>query len=492
MRRLLSVAVDPEIISLAGGLPATDRLPVDGFLDCLQAVVDREGSRALQYSPMYNSLQEALAGFMRAKGVECQSEQILITSGSQQGLAILSRLFLDPGDPAVVEEVTFAGTQQISAGRGAEIRTVPTDWDTGVDVEALEQAFRGPERPRLAVLMPDFHNPLGVCISGEKRAQIARLATQYNVPVVEDDPYSSLRFAGEPIPPLKAYDRGDHIIYQGSLSKIIAPAVRMGWMIAPLELLPKITVIRESLDLETSGLLQRAVAEFLMRAGFEDHLAKLTATYHERCGALLAALEDQHRAEVGGIVADVDPSPAQGAVTKKAPAEDGDGGVLAMDLAIDADQEQLAGDLRVEGSGGDVGDGLVGAASETAVADLAVTAFAVGLPQPVELVQRQQLGARRHQLAHLENIQGRHHVTQAGKGFDQVFLLQTEKNLPQGRAADRKPGHKIFFIQNFSWGHAVGDNSATQFIVRFFFGHYHFTWLYIAHRCCYRFQRPTC
>lgn len=292
MRRLLSVAVDPEIISLAGGLPATDRLPADGFLDCLQAVLDREGSRALQYSPMYEPLRGALADFMDAKGVECQPEQILITSGSQQGLAILSRLFLDPGDPAVVEQVTFTGTQQITAGRGAEIRTVPTDWETGVELEALEQAFRLPERPRLAVLMPDFHNPLGVCISEEKRARIAQLAGQHGVPVIEDDPYSSLRFDGGPIPPLKAYDRADHIIYLGSFSKILAPAVRMGWMVAPLELMPQITVIRESLDLETSGLLQRAVAEFLMGAGFTDHLAKLTATYRQRCGALLAALED--------------------------------------------------------------------------------------------------------------------------------------------------------------------------------------------------------
>ena len=131
-----------------------------------------------------------------ARGVDCSPDQVFITNGAQQGLTILSRLFLDPGAPAVIEAVTFTGIQQVTAGRGAVVRTVPTDLTTGVDVDALEAAFRREPKPRLAVIIPDFHNPLGVSLTIEKRIRIAELAARYGVPVIEDDPYSSLRFEG--------------------------------------------------------------------------------------------------------------------------------------------------------------------------------------------------------------------------------------------------------------------------------------------------------
>ncbi len=218
---------------------------------------------------------------MRARGVACEPEQVFITNGAQQGLTILSRLFLDPGQPAVIEAVTFTGIQQVTAGRGAVVRTVPTDLASGIDVDALEEAFHRAPRPRLAVVIPDFHNPLGVSLTLEKRQRIAELAARYRVPVIEDDPYSALRFEGQPLPPIKAFDEAGVVFYVGSFSKMLAPSLRLGWIVAPAELAAQVTVLRESIDLESSTLIQRAVSLFVERGLMEAHLARL-----QRCQPL--------------------------------------------------------------------------------------------------------------------------------------------------------------------------------------------------------------
>ncbi|MEZ4771191.1 MAG: PLP-dependent aminotransferase family protein [Caldilineales bacterium] len=281
MRELLKLAARPDVISLAGGLPASDLLPQAELSECVEAVLRRDGARALQYSPMDEALRRWICESMRARGVACQPEQVHITNGAQQGLAILSRLFLDPGQPAVIEAVTFTGIQQVTAGRGAAVRTVPTDLSTGLDVAALEEAFRREPRPRLAVVIPDFHNPLGVSLTVEKRRRVAELAARYRVPVVEDDPYSALRFAGEPRPPVKAFDEAGAVLYVGSFSKMLAPALRLGWIVAPAALAAQITVLRESIDLESSTLIQRAVSLFVERGLMDGHLARFNAA--NRC-----------------------------------------------------------------------------------------------------------------------------------------------------------------------------------------------------------------
>jgi len=297
MRDLLRFAVDPEIISLAGGLPASEYLPVSELGECLTTVLARDGARAMQYSPMIGPLRSWIADFMCARGVSCTADEIFITNGNQHGLAILSRLFLDPGEPAVIEEVTFTGIHQVTCGRGAAVRSVPTDLESGVDVEALETAFRDSPHPRMAVLVTDFHNPLGVSISPESRSRVAALAAEHGVPVIEDDPYAPLRFRGDPVPPIKAYDEAGMVFYLGSFSKMLAPALRLGWIVAPAELMPKITTLRESFDLESSTLYQRAVTEFLVRGLLDGHLERIGAAHRERCDTLLGAL-GEHLADI--------------------------------------------------------------------------------------------------------------------------------------------------------------------------------------------------
>ncbi len=290
MRDLIRLIADPSILSLAGGLPADEFLPTEAIQDCMKTVLERDGGRALQYGASYMPLRAWIADYMQGKGVECTPEQVFITNGNQQGLAILSRLFLSANSTAVTESIIFTGIQQITAGRGAEVITVPTDFETGIDVDALEEAFK--TSPQLAVLIPDFHNPLGVSINAEKRQIIAELAAKYRVPIVEDDPYSALRFEGDMLPPIKAYDEANMVFYLGSFSKMLAPALRLGWMIAPKSLLPQITTLRESLDLESSTLMQRTVAEFLSRGLLDAHLSQLNDANHKRCDVLLSSLDE--------------------------------------------------------------------------------------------------------------------------------------------------------------------------------------------------------
>lgn len=290
LRELLAHAVDPAIISLATGLPASECLPIEDFRHSLNTVLEWQGARAMQYSPQYVPLREWLAGYMQSRGVACTPQQVVITNGCEQGLNILSRLFLDHGDSAVIEAATFTGVKMATAGRGVIVHTLPTNLETGADIDALEAALKQAPRPRLIILIPDFHNPLGVSISAEKRQRAAQLAAEYGVPLVEDDPYSPLRFAGEVPLPIKAHDEGEMVFYLGSFSKMLAPAVRLGWLVAPQELTPQIAALRESMDLESSALMQRAVYDFLQRGLLEPHLERLNATNRERCAALMTAL----------------------------------------------------------------------------------------------------------------------------------------------------------------------------------------------------------
>ncbi|MGH2523315.1 MAG: PLP-dependent aminotransferase family protein, partial [Anaerolineales bacterium] len=297
MRDLIALANSLDVISFAGGLPAADHLPHEQVRACLDAVLAREGARALQYGPPYLPLREWIAGYMQQRGVACSVENIFITNGAQQGLELIAKLLLDPGEPAALESLTFTGIGQAMSGHGAAVRSLPMDLETGVDVDALEAALAREPRPRLGVVIPDFHNPLGVTLPREKRIRIAGLAARYRVPIVEDDPYSLLRYEGEMLPPIKAFDEAGMILYLGSFSKMLAPAMRLGWLVAPAEVASKLTVLRESIDLESSQLLQRTATEFLTRGYLEPHLAELNAANRERRDALFAALDR----ELGGL-----------------------------------------------------------------------------------------------------------------------------------------------------------------------------------------------
>ena len=290
MRDLIALASRPEVISFAGGLPAADCLPLEEIETCLDAVLTTEGRRALQYGPPYQPLREWIAELMRGRGVACDVENVFITNGAQQALEILARLLVDPGAPAVVEALTFTGIGQVMQAHGAALRTAALDLTDGVDPADLERALTAGGPARVAAVIPDFHNPTGASLPPASRPALAQAAARTGVPLIEDDPYSLLRYAGETRPPIKAYDEAGLVFYIGSFSKIGAPALRLGWIVAPRALVPRLMVLRESLDLESSQLLQRVAYELARRGYLAAHVQKLNDTNRVRRDAMLSAL----------------------------------------------------------------------------------------------------------------------------------------------------------------------------------------------------------
>jgi 2-aminoadipate transaminase len=297
MRELMPLTTRPDIISFAGGLPAPDLFPVEDYQACIDRVLTTEGKRAMQYGPPFAPLKDSIVHLMKLRGVDVKADEVFITNGAQQGLSVVSQLLLNPDSPVIVEQIAFTGVGQVIAERNAMPLTVGTDLDRGIDVDNVEYLLKLTGQVRAIIELPDFHNPLGVSIAAENRTRLVALSFQYRTPIIEDDPYGLLRYEGENIPPLKAHDVDGGIIYLGSFSKILAPGLRLGWMIVPLAALGKLTVIKESQDLETSQLTQRAVTEFIQRGLFDAHLQKLKAAYAIRRTAMLDALDREFPVE---------------------------------------------------------------------------------------------------------------------------------------------------------------------------------------------------
>ena len=231
IREILKVTQRPEVISFAGGLPSPTSFPVDLIREKTDELLRERGRGILQYSTSegYNPLREAIASHMGEKGVQVTKEDILILSGSQQGIDLVGKTFLDPGDGVIVEEPTYLAALQIFRSYQANFIPVPGD-EAGIDLVALEKALQS-GKAKLIYLIPTFQNPSGVTYSQERRQRVAQLAEEYNCPVIEDDPYGELRYSGERVPALKAYDQKDNVIYLGSFSKIIAPGLRVGYAV---------------------------------------------------------------------------------------------------------------------------------------------------------------------------------------------------------------------------------------------------------------------
>ncbi len=289
LRQMISVVSRPGILSFAGGLPDPDLFPRADFAAALAQVLAND-KNSLQYRPPLPALKAHIVQLMAQRGVTCTPEQVFLTSGAQQGLDVLARLLLNPGGEVLLEEVVYPGAQQVVASAQPRILSVPTDLRTGIDVEAVEAHLRRGARPAFIYAITDAHNPLGVSISPAKRQRLVELAQFYGVPIVEDDPYGFLHYDEKPVPPMRALE-DKWVFYLGSFSKIIAPALRLGWLVAPENLVPKLTVVKEAEDLESSALIQRAVAAYLTAGHLPGHLQELRREYGRRRDTMLAALQ---------------------------------------------------------------------------------------------------------------------------------------------------------------------------------------------------------
>jgi 2-aminoadipate transaminase len=300
IRELFKVISQPGMISFAGGLPAPDAFPVEAFADCAD-VLRTDGRTLLQYgaSEGYGPLREILLERMSAfLEFDVAPEQLLVTSGAQQVVDLMARALLEPGDVVVVEAPTYPGTLHTLRMAGARFAAVPCDGD-GMVVEALPDVVdrviaETGRRPKLVYTVPDFSNPTGATLAADRRARLVELADDLELPVLEDDPYGRLRYAGEPLPPLaRLAGAGSHVVYASSFSKVLAPGVRVAWVVGPPELIRTMTLLRQGVDLCTSTVTQALVAEYCRRGHLDRHLGHILEVYATRRDAMLDAM-DRH------------------------------------------------------------------------------------------------------------------------------------------------------------------------------------------------------
>ncbi|MGW4646156.1 aminotransferase-like domain-containing protein [Kitasatospora sp. NPDC004289] len=291
VREILALTARPEVVSFAGGLPAPELFDVAGLRAAFDRVLAETPDQALQYSTTEGdpALRAAIAERLTERGLATGAEDLVVATGSQQGLTLLITALLEPGDVVLVEDPCYLAALQAFAFAGARVVPVPTD-EQGLVPEALEEVVAA-ERPKLLYLVPNFQNPTGRTLPAERRRRVAELAGRYGFWIAEDDPYGELRFDGEPQPWIVGLPGAeDRTVLLGSFSKVLAPGLRLGYLRAPAALRRACTVVKQSADLHTSTIDQAAAARYLRDADLDAHLAKITAAYRERRDALLAGL----------------------------------------------------------------------------------------------------------------------------------------------------------------------------------------------------------
>jgi 2-aminoadipate transaminase len=301
IRDLLKVTEQPEMISFAGGLPAPECFPAEELALAAERVLATQAARALQYGPTegYPPLRALVAALMRERGLPATPDQVLITNGSQQALDMIGKLLIDPGDPVLVEDPTYVGALQAWRPYRPRFVALPLD-EAGLRIDALERALedlgRVGQRPKFLYLVSCFQNPTGVTLAADRRAALIALAARHALPVIEDDPYGELRYSEAALPALAALDAARwgalrHVVYLSTFSKVLAPGLRVGWVLAPTPLQQQLVQAKQGLDLH-SGSLAQAIAYEACRDGLlARQIARIRRVYCARRDAMLRALE---------------------------------------------------------------------------------------------------------------------------------------------------------------------------------------------------------
>ncbi|KWI46783.1 2-aminoadipate aminotransferase [Burkholderia ubonensis] len=316
IRELFKYLGEPGMISFAGGYPASDLFDVDG-LSAAAARAYAQPTRCLQYGPTDGlaELKQQLIALMSRRGAACTPAELVVTTGSQQGLDLLLRVMVAPGDVVLTEQPAYPATLQALRLQQARVVTIPVDGD-GLDVDRLDALLAAGTiaQPKLLYTVPTFANPTGATLSRERRLKLLRLAVRHRFLIVEDDPYADLRFAGEALPSMLALadevdGARDWIVHFASLSKIVAPGLRVGWTIAPAEIARRCVIAKQTVDLCSAPWTQAIAAEYLAEGALERHLPRITDAYKRKCAAMCDALRDGlgdaiefHRPEGGMFV----------------------------------------------------------------------------------------------------------------------------------------------------------------------------------------------
>ncbi|GGE32997.1 aminotransferase [Pullulanibacillus camelliae] len=292
IREVLKVTEKPEVISFAGGLPAPELFPVEDIKVACDAILTESGVEALQYSTTegYTPLRQAIVTRLKKMGIDTTVDHLLMISGSQQGLDLTGKLLLNEQDTVICESPTYLAAINAFKVYNASFVEVETDED-GMNMEKLEKALQTNPQAKFIYTIPDFQNPTGRTLSLSRRKKMVALANQYNVLIVEDNPYGAIRFAGEPLPPIKHFDTEERVIYLSTFSKIFSPGLRLGWICAHEDFIKQYVAFKQAADLHTDSFAQRITAKYIELFDLDAHIEKIKAVYHHRRQTMIDCID---------------------------------------------------------------------------------------------------------------------------------------------------------------------------------------------------------
>lgn len=295
IRELLKQMADPTLISFAGGNPATDAFPADEIREISQKLLSGPPAATLQYSITEGTTE--LRGFGEKYlnsqwAVKKDTDELIVTSGSQQVMDFMSKLLCNDGDVVATEDPAFLGALNSFRSNGAVLAGVAMEPD-GPNLASLEAALTGDKKPKFFYTIPNFQNPTGFTCSMKKRRAVYQLCQKHGVPILEDNPYGELRFTGEDLPPIKSFDTEGLVVYAASLSKVFAPGMRVALCVGPAELMAKMTVAKQGSDVHTSLWGQRVIEQFYQDYDFGAHIQRLRAVYREKAGLMMKMLDEK-------------------------------------------------------------------------------------------------------------------------------------------------------------------------------------------------------
>lgn len=286
----LFAASGPNVISFAGGYPDRSLFPTQQLNQAFKHSFNSGDTELLQYASTqgYLPLREKIAARLRATGIPTRADNIMMTQGAQQGLDLVARLMLDPGDGLVVEAPTYLGALAAFNAYQPTYYEIPMQ-DDRMDINALQRVLMS-HKVKFIYTVPDFQNPTGVVMSVAKRQALIRLANQYDVMILEDNPYRDLRYDGKPLPTIKSFDTQGRVVYLGSFSKILSPSLRMGWLVAAPDLLQELLALKGGSDLESSNLTMHGIDAYMAENDLDAHITEIQNRYREKKNAMVAAM----------------------------------------------------------------------------------------------------------------------------------------------------------------------------------------------------------
>lgn len=293
IRELLKLTERPEVISFAGGLPASELFPIQEIKEVNDYVLDCCGEQALQYTTTegFQPLRRWIAERMNSRlGTAFDEDNIMITHGSQQALDLTGKVFLEEGDVVLCESPTYLAAISAFRAYGCRFAEVETD-EEGMVISRLEKALEENPEAKLIYIVPDFQNPTGRTWSLERRRRLAGLSAKYNVVVIEDNPYGELRYEGDFLPSVKSFDKEGNVLCTGTFSKIFCPGYRIGWIAGEKEVIRKYVLVKQGVDLQCNTVAQMVISSFLEKYNIDDHIDKIREVYHRRRDAAVDSIE---------------------------------------------------------------------------------------------------------------------------------------------------------------------------------------------------------